>query len=109
LAIQKNLPRPFAINEKIYGELIENEKIPAIRREAEKLLSEEMYTILAQDALDYPFQNSKVIEKRLKSLKNLFLNFSLQIICQIKSDSLWMKFQMQKTSFLKKLAQLSKK
>lgn len=60
MAIQKNLPRPFVINEKLYEELIEDETIPAIRREAEKMLSEEIVTLLAQDSLDFPFPNSKV-------------------------------------------------
>lgn len=60
LAVQKNLPRPFTINERIYEELIENEGIPTIRRDVEKMINEELVHILAFDNLKYPFPSSKV-------------------------------------------------
>lgn len=60
LSVQKNLPRPVMINNKIYGDIIENESIPANRREIEKMLNEEIVHLLGYDSLKFPLPNSKV-------------------------------------------------
>ena len=41
LAVQKNLPRPFSINEKVYEDIIENENVPILRKDIEKMINEE--------------------------------------------------------------------
>lgn len=58
--MQKNLPRPFAINERIYSAIIENESIPMQRREIEKMISDEMVNLLGFDSIKYPYPHSKV-------------------------------------------------
>jgi len=55
------LPRPFIINEKIYSDIYENEKIPIVRREVEHMINEEMVNLLGYDALKFPYPHSKVI------------------------------------------------
>ena len=58
--MQKNLPRPFSINDKIYNDIIENEKIPPLRRQIEKMINEEMVHLLGYDSLKFPYPHSKV-------------------------------------------------
>lgn len=60
LAVQKNLPRPFAVNEIVYEDIIENENVSILRKDIEKMINEEFVHILAFDNLKYPFPNSKV-------------------------------------------------
>ena len=58
--MQKNLPRPIVINERVYASIYENEEIPLLRREVEKLISEEMVHILGLDSIKHPFAHAKV-------------------------------------------------
>ena len=61
--MQKNLPRPFAVNERIYAQIYEDQAVPGKRREVERMINDEMVQILGWDSVKHPFPHAKVTKK----------------------------------------------